>query len=106
MFLGDQLAFKNVFFFYLASGLSLVLNIEADDYYEDFSESYGAVVDVTSTMEMHFPEENGYLIAPGQATNIGFTKVSFPKFFAATSRTKFTLQVSYLLQRLFYMCNM
>ena len=68
------------FFCYLASGLSLVLNIEADDYYEDFSESYGAVVDVTSTMEMHFPEENGYLIAPGQATNIGFTKVSFPKF--------------------------
>ncbi|CAH3198064.1 unnamed protein product, partial [Porites evermanni] len=56
------------------NGLSLVLNIEADDYYEDFSESYGAVVDVTSTMEMHFPEENGYLIAPGQATNIGFTK--------------------------------
>ena len=83
MFLGDQLAFKHVFFFcYLASGLSLVLNIEADDYYEDFSESYGAVVDVTSTMEMHFPEENGYLIAPGQATNIGFTKVSFPKFLA------------------------
>ena len=70
------------FFCYLASGLSLVLNIEADDYYEDFSESYGAIVDVTSTMEMHFPEENGYLIAPGQATNIGFTKVSFPKFFA------------------------
>ena len=31
---------------------------------------------------MHFPEENGYLIAPGQATNIGFTKVSFPKFLA------------------------
>ena len=82
MFLGDQLAFKNVFFCYLASGLSLVLNIEADDYYEDFSESDGAVVDVTSTMEMHFPEENGYLLAPGQATNIGFTKVSFPKFLA------------------------
>ena len=39
-------------------------------------------MDVTSTMEMHFPEENGYLIAPGQATNIGFTKVSFPKFLA------------------------
>ena len=39
-------------------------------------------MDVTSTMEMHFPEENGYLIAPGQATNIGFKKVSFPKFLA------------------------
>ena len=93
MFLDDQLAFKNVFC-YLASGLSLVLNIEADDYCEDFSESYGAVVDVTSTMEMHFPEENGYLIAPGQATNIGFTKVRFPKFLSgllATSGIPFTL---------------
>lgn len=98
-----------MFFCYLASGLSLVLNIEADDYYEDFSESYGAVVDVTSTMEMHFPEENRYLIAPGQATNIGFTKVSLPKFlagFLATPRITFTLQVSSFLQRLFYMCNM
>lgn len=62
-------------------------------------------MDVTSTMEMHFPEENGYLIAPGQATNIGFTKVGLPKFlagFLATPRITFTLQVSSFLQRLFY----
>ena len=54
----------------------MVLNIEADDYLSEFSESYGAIVDVTGRRDMHFPEENGYLVAPGQVTNIGFTKVS------------------------------
>ena len=57
-------------------GLSLILNIEADEYLADFSESYGAIVDVTSSKEMHFPEENGYLVAPGQVTNNAFTGVS------------------------------
>lgn len=57
-------------------GLSLVLNIEANEYLGDFSESYGAVVDVTSSNEMHFPEENGYLVAPGQVTNVALTGVS------------------------------
>lgn len=54
----------------------MTLNIEADEYLAEFSESYGAIVDVTSSKEMHFPEENGYLVAPGQVTNIGFTRVS------------------------------
>lgn len=53
-----------------------MLNIEADEYLSDFSESYGAIVDVVDAQKMHFPEENGYLITPGQVTNIGFTKVS------------------------------
>ena len=53
----------------------MVLNIEADDY-SRLSESYGAIVDVTGRRDMHFPEENGYLVAPGHVTNIGFTKVS------------------------------
>jgi len=55
------------------NGLSLLLNIEADEYLGDFSESYGAVVEVTNGEEKFFPEENGYLVAPGQVTNIGFT---------------------------------
>ena len=56
-------------------GLSLILNIEASEYLDDFSESYGAIIDVTASNEMYFPEENGYLVAPGQVTNIGFSKV-------------------------------
>ncbi|KAL9988196.1 hypothetical protein ACROYT_G002611 [Oculina patagonica] len=56
------------------NGLSLILNIETDEYLGDFSESFGAVIDVTHSQEMYFPEENGYLVAPGQVTNIGFTK--------------------------------
>lgn len=63
------------------TGLSLILNIEADEYLGDFSESYGAVVEVASGKEMYFPEENGYLVAPGQVTNIGFTAVSLKSLF-------------------------
>lgn len=55
------------------NGLSLLLNIEADEYLGDFSESYGAVVEVANGKEVFFPEENGYLVAPGQITNIGFS---------------------------------
>lgn len=58
------------------TGLSLILNIEADEYLGDFSESYGAVIDITSSKVKYFPEENGYLVAPGQITNIGFSQVS------------------------------
>jgi len=61
--------------------LSLLLNIEADEYLGDFSESYGAVVEVTNGEEKFFPEENGYLVAPGQVTNIGFTAVSLKPLF-------------------------
>ncbi|KAJ7385334.1 hypothetical protein OS493_016411 [Desmophyllum pertusum] len=65
------------------NGLSLILNIEADEYLGDFSESYGAVIDITSSKVKYFPEENGYLVAPGQITNIGFsqrvvTRLDFP----------------------------
>jgi len=56
--------------------LSLLLNIEADEYLADFSESYGAVIEVNNGKEKPFPEEKGYFVAPGQVTNIGFTAVS------------------------------
>lgn len=62
------------------TGLRLVLSIEANEYLGDFSESYGAVVDVTSPNERFFPEENGYLVTPGLVTNIGFTAVSLKPF--------------------------
>ena len=63
-----------------ATGLRLLLNIEVNEYLEDFSESYGAVIEVTNPREKFFPEENGYLVAPGLVTNIGFTAVSLKPF--------------------------
>ena len=58
----------------LATGLSLLLNVETEEYL-DFTETVGMKVVVHPPDAMPFPEDEGIIVAPGFATSISIRKV-------------------------------
>jgi Amiloride-sensitive sodium channel len=57
-------------------GLSLVFDINQDEYIPAFTEGAGIRVVVHDQSEMPFPEYNGIAVSPGYMTYIGATSVS------------------------------
>lgn len=60
-------------------GLTLVLNVEQDDYIGDLAESAGVRIVVHSQDKMPFPEDEGVSVSPGQLTSLGLSMVKLER---------------------------
>jgi len=61
---------------YLRVGLSLVINIQQDQYVSEAGNTAGIIVLVQQQNLMPFPEDNGILVSPGYEVEVSFTMVS------------------------------
>lgn len=57
-------------------GLSIMLNVEEDEYVRSLTNRVGFKVTVHNVAAMPFPEDEGFDISPGFATSVGVQKVS------------------------------
>lgn len=56
-------------------GLSLVLNLEQNEYLSLFGQSAGARVSISQSNVRPLPEEEGFMIRPGVETSVGLRLV-------------------------------
>ena len=61
---------------YLRVGLSLVINIQQDQYVSEAGNTAGIIVLVQQQNLMPFPEDHGILASPGYEVEVSFTMVS------------------------------
>jgi len=61
---------------YSRAGLSLVINIQQEQYVSAVGNMAGVIVLVQQQHLMPFPEDHGILVSPGYETEVSFTVVS------------------------------
>ena len=59
----------------LSSGLSLIVNIDQDEYVGDLGDAAGIRVVTHPQRTIPFPEEEGISVGPGLLTNVGIRMV-------------------------------
>ena len=59
----------------MCAGLSLLVNIQQEEYVTEVGDTAGLILLVLPQNIMPFPEDNGILVSPGYATSVGITAV-------------------------------
>lgn len=61
---------------FMATGLSITINIQQAEYVSAAGDTAGVVMVILPQNQMPFPEDDGIIVSPGHATSIGITQVS------------------------------
>ena len=67
---------SRVYSVYSRVGLSLIINLQQDQYVSEIGNTAGVIVLVQQQHLMPFPEDHGILVSPGYETEVSFSVVS------------------------------
>jgi len=57
------------------AGLTMLMNVQQNEYVTQAGDTAGIVVRILPQNQMPFPDDDGTLISPGHATSIGVVQV-------------------------------